>query len=547
MKHRTLTACAVLGLSVMACDGVIGDTGTLGVRGEERQSLCTGTPSVAASPMRRLSNTEYRFTVADLLGMPELAARVTADFVEDTESLGYRNAAEFLNISSDTARQYSDAADVLSVEAVASRWNDLVRCNSGEAERDCARRFITSFGERAYRRPLTQAEVSEVLTKSYDAARSGGYDFRSGIEWVIFGVLQSPQFLHRVELVRSDGQAVRVGGYEMASRLSYLIWGSMPDEALLTAARNGELDTDEGVAMQADRLLADEKSRRMYDFFVEWLDLDRFKVGNRSSGVYGALDANLTTLVRRETEELVNHVMWEENGTLEDLLTAPYTYMNQALARHYGVSGVSGDAFVRVELDPTKRMGLLMQTSMLTAHDKEARTSIVRRGVKIRTDVLCGTVGAPPDDAVLDLAPTTPGQTQRQMLEEHRTNVTCNACHTLMDPLGQVFESIDAVGRLRSHDEAGNQVDTNSELTFTDVDGPVSSPVELVERLAQSDEVRACFTKQLFRYAYGRQETKADGCSQERLLEDFVASGYSLRGAISALTRTDAFLYRVAK
>ncbi len=534
-------------LATSACEGMIGDPDGISGPGENKQSLCTGTPSVAASPMRRLSNTEYRLTVADLLGMPELAAQVTATFVEDTESLGYRNAAEFLGISTDTARQYSEAADRLSVEVVASRWNDLVRCNAGEAERDCARRFITTFGERAYRRPLTPAEVNDVLTKSYDAARTGGYDFRSGIEWVIFGVLQSPQFLHRVEVVPTNGTIVRIGGYEMASRLSYLVWGSMPDDALLAAARNGELDTDEGVAAQADRLLADPKARRMFDFFVEWLDLDRFKASERDAATYGALDPNLGQLFRRETEEFVNHVLWEEDGSLDVLLTAPYTYMNQALAQHYGVSGVTGDAFVRVNLDPSKRIGLLMQPSMLTAHDKLTRTSIVRRGLKIRTDILCGTVGSPPDDAALDLPPTIPGQTQAQMLEEHRTNVTCNACHTLMDSLGQVFESIDAVGRPRTHDEAGNAVDTSGALTLTDVDGAVSGPTELVQSLAQSDEVRACFARQLFRYAYGRKETKADGCSEERLLNDFVASGYSLRGAIAALTRTDAFLYRVAK
>ncbi|HSI06781.1 MAG TPA: DUF1585 domain-containing protein, partial [Myxococcota bacterium] len=145
------------------------------------------------------------------------------------------------------------------------------------------------------------------------------------------------------------------------------------------------------------------------------------------------------------------------------------------------------------------------------------------------------------------LPPTIPGQSQRQMLEEHRTNVTCNACHTMMDPLGQVFESIDGVGRVRTHDDAGNQVDTSGVISLTDVDGPVSGPTEMVERLAESNEVRACFATQLFRYAYGRKESKADGCSQERLLNDFIASGYNLRGAISALTRTDAFLYRVAK
>ena len=545
--RRTLTTCAVILLATSACEGEIGDADGITPLGDSQQSLCTGTPSVAASPMRRLSNTEYRFTVADLLGMPELAARVTATFAEDTESLGYRNGAEFLTISSDTARQYSDAADVLSVEAVTSRFSELVRCNTGEAERDCARRFITSFGERAYRRPLTPAEINDVLTKSYDAARTGGYDFRSGIEWVIFGVLQSPQFLHRVEIVPSDGNLVRIGGYEMASRLSYLIWGSMPDAALLAAARNGQLDTDEGVAAQSDRLLADPKARRMFDFFVEWLDLDRFNVAERDAATYGALSPALPELLRRETETFINHIMWEEDGSFDTLLTAPYTYMNQALAQHYGVSGVSGEAFVRVELDPSKRLGLLMQTSMLTAHDKLARTSIVRRGLKIRTDVLCGTVGSPPDDAVLDLPPTIPGQSQRQMLEEHRTNVTCNACHTMMDPLGQVFESIDGVGRVRTHDDAGNQVDTSGVISLTDVDGPVSGPTEMVERLAESNEVRACFATQLFRYAYGRKESKADGCSQERLLNDFIASGYNLRGAISALTRTDAFLYRVAK
>jgi hypothetical protein len=183
---------------------------------------------------------------------------------------------------------------------------------------------------------------------------------------------------------------------------------------------------------------------------------------------------------------------------------------------------------------------------MLLAHDKATRTSIVRRGLKIRTDVLCQLVPAPPPNVDLSvLDKTATGVSQRQRLEQHRTVESCATCHTLMDPIGVVFEGFDAVGRARTMDETGLPVVLESELSGTgDADGPVANPTELGQKLAHSDQVRGCYVTNNFRFFYGREVEQADACSMARLLVDFKGADYNLTELLVALTRTDAFLYR---
>jgi hypothetical protein len=192
------------------------------------------------------------------------------------------------------------------------------------------------------------------------------------------------------------------------------------------------------------------------------------------------------------------------------------------------------------------RAGVLSQGMML-AHDKPTRTSIVRRGLKIRLDFLCQLVPAPPPDVVINLEALGPDLTQRQRLEQHRAQASCAGCHNLMDPIGVVFEGFDAVGRPRTSDETGAPVDLASTLTLTeDADGPIASPLQLGERLANSQQVRQCYATQSFRFFYGREVESADACSLARLLKDFQVSNYNLSELLLSLVRTDAFLYRPA-
>jgi len=500
-------------------------------------------PAPGAAPLRRLSNAEYRNTVQDLLadvpGIGSAVASATKDFVEEAESLGFRNNAEFLGVSSLIAQGFMDSAEALA--PLVAQSDKLVGCTSADAA--CAKQFVESFGKRAFRRPLLPEEVAR-YTALYDKAIAAGNDFKGGIEWIAFTMLQSTQFLYRVELGAPKDASYVPSQYETAARLSYLVWQSMPDQALMDAAERGELGEKQQIAAQARRLLADPKAYRLLEYFDQWLDLDRLPAFDRDAKVYPGIAANLPELLQNEAHAFVTYQLQSPTGSLSELLTAQYSFLNADLAKHYGVSGPSGTAYERVEMPG--RSGILTQGMLLT-HDKPTRTSIVRRGLKVRLDLLCNKVPAPPNDVQLDLDGFGPGLTQRQRLEKHRTSPACGGCHSLMDPIGVVFEGFDAVGRLRSVDESGQPVDTSSEITVTrDVDGPVSDPVELGQRLANSQEVRDCYVMQAFRFFYGRDYTTADQCSMAELMISFRDHGQSLSESIVALTQTDQFLYRPA-
>ena len=505
-------------------------------------SVCAK-PSPGTAPLRRLSNAEYRNTVQDLLadvaGIGPAVAGATKDFVDEAESLGFRNNADFLGVSSLVAQGYLDSAEALA--PLTAGTDKLLGCATQDAT--CAKQFVESFGKRAFRRPLAADEVAR-YTALYDKAAAKGYDFKTGIEWIVFAILQSTEFLYRVELGAAKGADFAPSQYETANRLSYLIWQSMPDQTLFDAADKSELGEKKQVEAQARRMLKDPKATGLLEYFDQWLDIDRLSTFERDQNVYPGLPANLPDLLKGETHAFVSSLLQSPTGSLTELLTAQYSYLNADLAKHYGASGPAGADFVRVDLPG--RSGILTQAMMLS-RDKPTRTSIVRRGLKVRLDLLCEKVPAPPNNVQLNLEALGDGLTQRERLEKHRTDPSCNGCHSLMDPLGVVFEGFDAVGRPRMLDEGGKPVDTSSEITATrDMNGPVTNAADIGKALANSQEVRDCYVTQAFRFFYGRDYTTADQCSMAELLIAFRDSKQSLSELIVALTQTDQFLYRPA-
>ena len=500
-------------------------------------------PAPGPAPLRRLSNAEYRNTVQDLLAeVSEIGPAVqaaTRDFVDEAESLGFRNNTDFLGVSSLVAQGYMDSAEALA--PLVANTSSLLPCATQDAT--CAKAFVEKFGKRAFRRPLLADELAR-YTAVYDKAAAKGYDFKTGIEWVAFSMLQSTQFLYRVELGAAKGNDFAPSQYETANRLSYLVWQSMPDQALFDAAERGELGEKQQVEAQARRMLKDPKAARLLEYFDQWLDTDRLSSFDRDANVYPGLPANLPQLLQNETHAFVSYLLQSPNGTLGELLSAQYSFLNADLAKHYGVTGPTGAAYERVELPG--RSGVLTQ-GMLLSHDKPTRTSIVRRGLKVRLDMLCNKVPSPPNDVQLDLEGLGEGLTQRQRLEKHRSEPACSGCHTLMDPLGVAFEAFDAVGRKRTVDESGAPVVTTTEIAATrDMNGPVADAAALGQALANSQEVRDCYVTQTFRFFYGREYTTADQCSMAKLFISFRDNKQSLSELIVALTQTDQFLYRPA-
>ncbi len=499
------------------------------------------TPEPGPTPLRRLTNAEYQNTMVDLVGDEELVAQVTQSFPREATSLGFRTSASALTITPLMADVFLEAAQILGPVAVAR--DGVVPCDIDDIEPKCVQSFVEGFGRQAYRRPLSNAELRR-YSDLYDAIVGETGDYQMALDWIGTTFLSSPHFLFRVELSSPEGGVGLADDYEMATRLSYLLWQTMPDQELFAAADAGELSTREGVEEQVVRMMSDEKALRIYEFFEQWLDLDEVEAVTRSQTAYPDYDDSLKTLLTAENRAFIYHLL-TDNGTFADLLAADYTFANQRLAEHYALADVpNGGTFVKVAAPD--RAGVLTQATLLM-HDRPTRSSIVTRGLKIRTDFLCQIVPAPPADVDTTLPELDGDLTQRERLAAHREKPECVGCHNLMDPIGEVFESFDAVGRLRTEDEGGAAIVTGGSVSGTrTLDGQYADARELAQAMATSDEVRECFALQAFRFFYGRDATSADRCTQAQLMASFSEHDYRLVDLLMGLTRSDQFLYRSA-
>jgi hypothetical protein len=337
---------------------------------------------------------------------------------------------------------------------------------------------------------------------------------------------------------------VKLTPYEMASRLSYLFLGSMPDTELFERAAHGELQTAESVREQAVRLLSEAPARRtVRHFHTTLFGLSGLDFLSRNSDVYPTFTPDLGPLLRRETETFLDHVIWEDDARFSTLMTGDYTFLNARLAQFYGVTGPSGEAFERVRLDPTQRAGFLTQAGPMAALTPGASTNPVIRGVYVRSRLFCDPPPDPPADLMVEEPAANTAPTARERFEKHRTEATCNVCHGLIDPLGLPFESYDGLGQWRDS-ENGEALDASGDLVGTDVAGPVSGPVELVGRIAQSQDAQRCYANQWMSYAYGRGFSDQDACTRESVEAEFLRADGNVHELLLALTQTDAFLYR---
>jgi hypothetical protein len=518
--------------------GTVDPIGPDGLPNDEQPSSCVE-PAPIRSPVRRLTGAEYDNTVLDLLGV---GGNPASAFVSDSIELGFDNNAEANIVSPLLLEQYVTAAEQISEQALAKP--SLLPCTPTAAtEATCALSFIDRFGAKAFRRPLT-AEERTKLNNLYREGRSKG-TFSTGIQYVIQAALLSPPFLYRVELGTPEtfAGAVKLSGYEIASRLSYLFWASMPDEALFNAAAAGELSTPEGIALQARRLLASPRARTaVARFTAQWLSLDQVEQLKKDSIAFPQFTPAVAASMRQEAERYVDDIFWNGAASIGSLLTSTHSYVDANLAPLYGVSAVAG--WQRVQLDATRRVGLLTRSSTLAANAHENQTSPVLRGKFIRERLLCQTLPPPPADVNVELPQLDPNLTTRERFAQHRAAVACQGCHTLMDPLGLGFENFDAVGRWRDT-ENEKPIDATGELTSTSVPtSPFDGAAALSAKLAALPDLDKCMARQWFRYTFGRAETAADNCTLELLNRELVASKGNMRDLLVAFTRTDAFLYR---
>ena len=502
--------------------------------------------SAGVLPMLRLTHREYRNTMADLLGT---ATNPAAGF--EADGPGNSGFETPNNVGTVNAQMYMEQAALLA-ESAMTGGRLTVPCTAPAntaAENTCATEFIATFGLRAFRRPVATGEATDLLAL-FTTARGLGFDFRASLTHVVSEMLQSPNFLYHWEIGdapptrdAADPTLVNLTPYQIASRLSYFLWESMPDDALLAAAGAGELSTPEGVLAQAQRLLADRTRSKnaLFNFHRQWLHIDNLE--DLAPGT------NLGELLGEELGLFVASVLLEGDGTLASLLTAPYTFANATTAPEYGAS-VTGAAFARLELDPTQRLGVLMQVPFLRTN---GTAPPVDRGLVVYRQLLCGQVSPPPLD-VPDVSPPSANLTTRERFSEHSTNACATGCHALFDPWGFAFENFDALGHYRTM-EGGKPIDATGlplangargGTTPNAIDIPFNNAVELVHALAASDEVRWCTARQWSRYMLGRLESGSDAGSIENAYKAAAspATGYSVRDFLLAAVRTKAFRFR---
>jgi hypothetical protein len=539
-------------MALAGCTGSIG-SGARGGGGEEvvndniAKSLC-----VVDTPIRRLTRFEYNNTVRDLLGDTTRPADVLPP---EEEVAGFSNQAAALTTSDLLIEQYMKVAEDVGARAVQNVGALIPDCSPELDGADtCATQFIDDFGMRSFRRPLTLSEVTRYKTLFDGAMNDPDLGrFEDGIQMVIEAVLQSPSFLYRAELgdeAPIEGDIVPFTSWEMATKLSYMLWNTMPDDELFAAAAADALRTKEQIEMQARRMVNDEKARDLIrNFHTQWLQLGHLDSVTKDTGVYPDFRGSLRSLWKEEIQRFIEHVILEGDGSLDTLLTADFSFMNEELAAFYGddvLDTVSGNEFQRVQLDPERRAGLLSTAGLMATHANLNQSSPVFRGKFVREQLMCNTLPLPPNDLVIEPPDLDPNKTTKEQFEEIGANPSCAGCHSLMNPIGFIFEHYDGIGLWRD-EQNGKAIDAVGEVVLTDdIDGTYDGAVELAQALAESEQVRECVASQWFRFGYNRTVTPEDGCSMDELKETFAASGYDIKELLVGLTQTNAFLYRRA-
>jgi mono/diheme cytochrome c family protein len=422
----------------------------------------------------------------------------------------------------------------------------VCRPSSPTADRPCATRILSTVARRAYRRSPTAGELHELMSFYEREGSSGSFD--TGIELALRWLLASPSFVFRVEKETPDtppGQPYLVAPEELASRLSFFLWSSIPDDELLALSASRRLNQPRVLAEQVRRMLADPRADALVaNFSGQWLQLRNLRGIVPNPDVFPDFDDNLRQAFRREAELFFASIVREDRNVV-DLLTADYTFLNERLAKHYGVPNVFGSHFRRVSLTDERRKGLLGKGAVLLVTSHANTTSPVLRGKWILDNLLGAPPPPPPPDvpALQESEPGSAPRTMREQMEQHRANPACAACHRLMDPFGFALESFDVVGAWRTTNEAGAPLNTADVLADgSAVDGAVALRQALVKR---SNVFVQTLTKKLMTYALGRGLTYTDMPEVRKIVREGERQDYRFSAIVLGIVNSVPFQMRM--
>lgn len=552
------------------------------------------------APTRRLNKRQYTNSLKDLLGVD---AALASDIPDENILKGFDTNEDGLKVSESHVEAYDIVAKKVAAAAVknlnsgasivptgdqcnstpdckmtygdtandcknSAAANSVCMCGSARCDASsptppasdgallscatlndaCAHNFISDFGKKVYRRPLTNKENTSL--KAIYAAGKQATDFKGGIQLVLEGMLQSPAFIYRAEFGTSgtlNKGVVQLTSWEMATRLSYMFWATTPDETLMNLAEQNKLRTKAQIRAQAERLLNDARAKSVVrDYYTQWLDIDGIKTLERTAANFPGFTQNTPNQLLRETEAFIDYVFWDSTSTLDELLTADYTFANNNLAKFYGITEPGSNNFEKVS-NPGKNFGVLSQGSLMARYARDEETAPILRGVFVLEKLMCVHLAPPTDDSGIVVVPPEldPTLTTRERWSKTTGQGDCLQCHRIMNPAGFIFENYDSVGRWRDK-ENNLDVDSSGELVATDSDGSFTGLGDLSQALAQSDQVAHCAVTTWANYAYGRHidEKGDDHCSMEQAYQAFSTKGKNLKELLVELTQTNAFMYR---
>lgn len=497
-------------------------------------------PAFVPAPLRPrlLLAVQYRNAIEDLLG-PDAAAAVTAPRDVPVNGLTAIGATQ-LTISAASVDAYEANAYLAAQAALQSRRSTLIPClPTSTTDVACMRQVAQRHVPRAFRRPASEAELLRWTELGITVARA--YDtFDRGVEFLLAGLLQSPAFLYLDEVGTpdsADASRRHLTGWELASRLSFFLTNAPPDEQLLAAAAGGDLLEATGLGREAKRLLQKPQARQaMTALFDEVFELDRLEQLPKDAQQFPRFQISLGWSMREETRRSLVDLGFDAPSDFRQLFTRRTTFVDLALAEHYGLPAVTG--WTQVQL-PEGRAGLLTQASFLSLQSHPSANSPTLRGRFIRERLLCQTIPAPPPDVSTTLPPAPPDtrQTLRQKVEQHMQSASCSGCHQLMDPVGFAFEGFDAIGQRQTLDD-GLPIDSSGSL---DDRGSYGDAPGLMNVLRDDPRVMACLTRVVFRQGVGHVDLRTEARPLRAAEEAFIASGYRYQSLLEALVVSDAF------
>ena len=512
-----------------------------GGAGPPPSSPC-GTAEVPRARTWRLTNAQFKNTVQAVFGF---TGPTTDQLPPDGQPEGFANQADRLSVQPLLASKYVLATDEIAASVVA-RSGEFVKCPlAGLGSGTCLRDFLTTTGTRAWRRPLTPAEIAKYTALYGTIAQATGPE--GGFKGVVQALLLSPNFLFRTELgsEAKPGATAALTDYELASAVSYMLLDGPPDATLMDLAAANKLHDPATLAAQAKRLLAGAQSPGIVGgFFRQWLYFDTLAGMPKDADLFPAYTPELVTDLLAENQAFLQAVLFDPAGdhSIKTLLTAGYGYVNSRTAPLYGVQA-SGTALVKTALPAAQRRGLLTEAAFIAGASDPDETNLPTRGRIVREQVLCEDVAPPPGNFSFDEAKITPDMLNREKFLVHTTNPACAACHSLFDGIGFAMEQYDPIGRFRTMDK-GKTIDPTGTVMLADGTLTFTSYVDFIDQIAKRPQTFQCVATQYDAYATGRAPSTIGQCEATAIGKAFAGGGYQLDALVAAIVTSPNFALR---